>query len=193
MGASNMPPGPDVKEYEKHIDPSRTLRKEELRLLAVSCFREMIGTYQRDSREVREMITECIPSWPASEVMRASKSPRFHWCGIALLTALRRAGLTDRTWSWNGVGGYGFILRDDYGHLPVTKNPLAGDCFIGPPDAYHHGMVVERSLSRDARMMLRSVEGNTPTCVERYRAEPRGYTYYSIEPFLDAVIQKENG
>lgn len=148
----------------------------------VRAARDQLGDYTRNSLQVREMVERVIPSLTVAQVTYALRDPNFHWCGVCALSALHIAGITDRAWKI----GSGFAR----GYLPVTKDPKPGDVFIGPPKAYHHGIVVERSLNNGV-MFLRSVEGNAgdkATCIERYRAEPRGLTYYSVEPLILAKL-----
>lgn len=112
------------------------------------------------------------------------------WCGIFALWCLKQANVAPKGVMWKL--GSGFARR----FLKVTPLPEPGDIFIGPADAYHHGIVESykpRLLGADGKTVLNpgqlvSIEGNTPTVTRRTRPAPTLYTYYSIMPWLKQAV-----
>lgn len=132
------------------------------------------ATVKRTAR-VAEFMALANPSWTPAQCRQLAAS--VEWCGIFALAMLHAEGLGLREpWVCRG-----FVRR-----LDPTRTPEPGDVFVGPAPLYHHGIVEARYLVGD-KPWLCSIEGNTPGVARRDRPEPRGLTYYSIEPWIDAT------
>ena len=116
-----------------------------------------------------------------------------HWCGAAVLTWLKRAGLALNV-PWRI--GYGFLEVRPHG-LPRTDHPLPGDVAFFAR-AQHHALVVKVEGSR-----VTVVQGNSRTPGATRHEEPHVRTsehnlseaqaYYSIQPYIDRVWELTNG
>jgi hypothetical protein len=92
------------------------------------------------------------------------------WCGLFVLTILRRAQVTD--WLWRV--GLGFLYR-----LPTTKNPQPGDLVYFHKPYQHHAMVEE---VKDDGIWI--IAGNTPNVSRSFIEKNKPTAFYSIEPLL---------
>ena len=148
------------------------------RARVVEIARAEIGDQRKGSPQVREYWAAVCPQYSRGQITDLAES--LEWCGVFALWCLHQSGVTTVPWEL----GRGFVY-----HLPRSHAPEPGDVLVGGAPLWHHG-IVESLTMRGARPWLASIEGNTPNVRRRDRPAPAGFTYYSITPWLRAILEQ---
>lgn len=148
------------------------------RAAVVAAARGEIGDQTKGHPQVTHYWRTVCPQFNAAQIAQLSKKQE--WCGIFALWCLHQAGVTSAPWEL----GRGFAYR-----LERTHTPEPGDVFVGPGPLWHHG-IVESLTIIGAKPWLASIEGNTPDVRRRDRPAPAGFAYYSISPWLRAILDE---
>jgi hypothetical protein len=126
-----------------------------------------------------------------AEDLHGKRYPK-HWCGVAVLTWLKRAGLAiDVPWRI----GFGFLEVRPYG-LQRTDHPLPGDVAFFAR-AQHHALVVSVDGQRVKLIQGNSREGRTRHEEPHVRTSEHDLAevkaFYSIRPYIDRAWEHANG
>jgi hypothetical protein len=113
-----------------------------------------------------------------------------HWCGGFALWCLHRSLGCD--WLWGFGDHSGFLWR-----LKKTDDPQPGDiCYQAEP-YQHHAVLVARGIEDDGGRSTITIDGNQGAapgvCKRVYRAHPKWTAYYSIEPLVQAELERLAG
>jgi hypothetical protein len=100
------------------------------------------------------------------------------WCGAFVLRSLKVVGLAPAS-VW--VVARGFAIPDG---LPTTDTPRPGDVAYFNR-AQHHAMVAGLDP-------LVTIDGNAPDVKRRIRMHDPADVYYSIEPYLEAELNRQD-